>query len=162
AERERQGHLRGIRARGWLRRAPGRPDRIRTRTVEFSAYLAAWTFYLLAAAGITLMTWRVLQRYLLLELALLLQCLLMALLFMPCLALSAHDILALPVFFEVLASPAPVPQAGIRVVESLVLATVATALLAVVLALLIRLWVRALRASAETASAPLARAGSAQ
>lgn len=62
--------------------------------METSEYITAWCVYLVAGTAFSLVSWRVFKRFLWRELAYLLQCLLLAIIFTPWYVIPEDEILA--------------------------------------------------------------------
>jgi hypothetical protein len=112
------------------------------------SYKLAWSLYLGAGVVFSLLSWRVLYRYLWLELAYLLQCLLMALMFVPA-PVTANDpsVLApaLIVFTLDTLTIDPTATAGIEALTRLVVGFVGAVVAAVVLSVVHRMIARRFR-----------------
>jgi len=103
--------------------------------MEQGDYVAAWTAYLIAAVVFSVLAWRVLRKLPWRELAYLLECSLLALLFTPWYVLEGENILAPALMVFALDVVTIEPAAGIRALVPLVLAfflaLIVTALLSV-------------------------------
>jgi hypothetical protein len=103
--------------------------------MEQSDYIAAWTAYLIAAVVFGVLAWRALRLLPWRELAYLLECWLLALMFTPWYVLDGQDILAPALMVLALDVLTLGPSAGIRalvpLVMALALAMIVTGLLSV-------------------------------
>lgn len=101
--------------------------------MEAADYRLAWIIYVVAGTVFSFLAWRVLQRYLLREFAYVLQCLLLALLFTPAFVLEDQRIMAPALIVFLMDAITISPQASIRALIPLVLALLASLLIAGVL-----------------------------
>jgi hypothetical protein len=117
--------------------------------MEAGDYNTAWLAYLGAALVLSVLSWRVLKRFLVRELAYLLECWLLALLFTPWYVLPDQDIMA-PAFFVFVMDVITIePTAGIRALIPLVMALFVMLFVALVLSVVYR--IRRRKPSATTA-----------
>lgn len=106
--------------------------------MEAADYRLAWIIYIAAGLLVAFMCWRVLQKYLLRELAYLLECVLLALMFTPAYVLQDQTIMAPALMVFIMDSITIEPKAGIRALIPLVLALIAALLVSVALSLVYR------------------------
>lgn len=120
--------------------------------MEQGDYVAAWTAYLVGALIFSVLAWRVLRKLPWRELAYLLECCLLALLFTPWYVLDGEDILAPALMVFALDILTVEPAAGVRALVPLVLAL----FLALIVTALLSVWhrVRLRRARSATPAAP--------
>lgn len=106
---------------------------------EVQGYWIAWSLYLIAAGGGSFMVWRVLRRWLQRDVAILLECLLLALLFTPWYVLPGADIMA-PAFIVTLLDTITIDsEAGVRALVPLIMALLLSVLVAILLMIVTRL-----------------------
>lgn len=117
--------------------------------MEQGDYITAWIAYLLAAGVFSVLAWRVLRRLPWRELAYLLECWLLALLFTPWYVLQDQDILAPALIVFALDTITIEPTAGIRALIPLVMMLFVMLVVAGLLSLLHRIRRRRLAAAAE-------------
>ena len=104
-------------------------------------YALAWTVYLIAAAGLTVIGWLLMKKHLWLDLAFLLECLLIALLYTPWYVLPDQEVMA-PAFIIFLMDTITIDAtAGIRALIPLVMAM----LLAMVVTIFLSIGYRIMR-----------------
>jgi hypothetical protein len=119
--------------------------------MEQGDYVAAWTAYLIAAVVFSGLAWRVLRKLPWREVAYLLECCLLALLFTPWYVLEDQNILAPALMVFALDVMTVEPEAGVRALVPLVMAL----FLALIVTGLLSVWHRVrlrkarLRAAAE-------------
>ncbi|HEY0960813.1 MAG TPA: hypothetical protein VGE69_00475 [Pseudomonadales bacterium] len=118
--------------------------------MEQGDYIAAWTAYLIAALVFSVLAWRVLRKLPWRELAYLLECWLLALLFTPWYVLDGQDILAPALMVLALDVLTVEPAAGIRALVPLVLALA----LAMIVTGLLSVWHRVRLRKARAAATP--------
>jgi hypothetical protein len=106
--------------------------------MEQSDYLAAWTAYLIAAVVFSALSWRVLRRMPWRELAYVLECWLLALLFTPWYVMDGQNILAPALMVFALDIVTVEPAAGVRALVPLVMALFFGMIVAGVLSVLYR------------------------
>ena len=105
---------------------------------DVQGYWIAWSLYLLAAAIGGLMAWRVLHRWLQRDLAIVLECLLLALLFTPWYVLPGQGVMA-PAFIVALFDTITIDaEAGVRALVPLIMALLLSVIAAIVLMIAIR------------------------
>jgi hypothetical protein len=117
--------------------------------MEQSDYIAAWTAYLIAAVVFSALSWRVLRRMRWRELAYVLQCWLLALLFTPWYVLDDQKILAPALMVYALDIVTVEPAAGVRALVPLVMAL----FLGLIVAVLLSVWHRVRLRKARPAAA---------
>lgn len=119
--------------------------------MEQGDYVAAWAAYLVAALVFSVLAWRVLRKLPWRELAYLLECCLLALLFTPWYVLDGENILAPALMVFALDVLTVEPAAGVRALVPLVLAL----FLALIVTALLSVWHRVrLRRARSAAPAP--------
>lgn len=118
--------------------------------MEQGDYIAAWTAYLIAAVVFSVLAWRVLRKLPWRELAYLLECWLLALLFTPWYVLDGETILAPALMVLALDVLTVEPAAGVRALVPLVLAL----FLAMIVTGLLSVWHRVRLRKARAAEAP--------
>jgi K+-sensing histidine kinase KdpD len=115
--------------------------------MEQSDYIAAWTAYLIAAVIFSALAWRVLRRLPWRELAYVLECWLLALLFTPWYVLEDQDILAPALMVTALDTFTIAPTAGVRAFVPLLLTMFVMLMVAVLLSVVHRVRRRKARAA---------------
>lgn len=118
--------------------------------MEQGDYVAAWIAYLVAALVFSVLAWRVLRKLPWRELAYLLQCCQLALLFTPWYVLDGEDILAPALMVFALDVLTVEPAAGVRALVPLVLAL----FLALIVTALLSVWHRVRLRKARSAAPP--------
>jgi hypothetical protein len=106
--------------------------------MEAADYRLAWIVYVAAGIVVAFMCWRVLQQYLLRELAYFLECILLALMFTPAYVMVDQPIMAPALMVFVMDAITIEPKAGIRALIPLVLALIAAFVIAIALSLVHR------------------------
>ena len=106
--------------------------------MDTNDYLAAWGIYLAAGAVVGLLGWRVLKKYLPRELAYLLECLLLALMFTPAYVLADQSILAPALMVALMDAMTIEHKAVIRALIPLVLSLGLAVVVAIVLSVVHR------------------------
>jgi hypothetical protein len=101
--------------------------------MEAADYRLAWVIYVCAGVVLALLCWRVLQRYLLRELAYVIECCLLALMFTPAYVLPDQNIMAPAVIIVAMDVLTVDTQAAIRPLVPLVLALMVALLVALAL-----------------------------
>lgn len=101
--------------------------------MEAADYRLAWIVYAVAGTVLAFLAWRVLYNYLLREIAYVLQCFLLALMFTPAFVLPDQRIMAPALIVFLMDSITISPTAGIRALIPLVLALMASLVVAVLL-----------------------------
>lgn len=110
--------------------------------MEAADYRMAWIIYTIAGIVLALLAWRVLYKYVLREVAYVLQCFLLALMFTPAYVLPDQSIMA-PALIVLLMDVITIsPTEGIRALIPLVLALMAALLVAVLLIIAHRIRLR--------------------
>lgn len=123
--------------------------------MEQGDYVAAWTAYLVSAVVFSLIAWRVLRKLPWRELAYLLECCLLALLFTPWYVMDDQNILAPALMVLALDVLTVAPSAAVRALVPLVLALFLAFIVTGLLSVWHRVRLRKLRhATAEAADAP--------
>ena len=122
--------------------------------MEQGDYIAAWTAYLVAALVFSVLAWRVLRKLPWRELAYLLECTLLALMFTPWYVIDDQNILAPALMVLALDVVTIEPAAGIRALVPLVLAL----FLALIITALLSVWHRMRLRKARAVSALAAEA----
>ncbi len=107
--------------------------------MDSSDYLVAWGVYVVAGIVVGLLGWRLLQKYLPRELAYLLECILLALMFTPAAVMPEQTIMAPALMVAVMDAVTIDHKAGIRALIPLVLALLAALAVTVVLSVIHRL-----------------------
>ena len=110
--------------------------------MEAADYRLAWIVYVVAGTVFSFLCWRVLQRYVLREIAYILECLLLALLFTPAFVVEDQRIMAPALIVFLMDAITISPEASIRALIPLVLALMASLLVAGVLIAVPRLLLR--------------------
>ncbi|MDR0780836.1 MAG: hypothetical protein LBF16_09100 [Pseudomonadales bacterium] len=129
--------------------------------MDSESYKHAWSLYIGAGVVFSLLSWRVLYRYLRLELAYLLQCLLLAVMFMPAPVTAGDSAVLAPaliVFTLDTLTIGRTADAGVAALAQLAVGLTGAVLAAVVLSILHHLVARGLRqraAAAPQVGAPL-------
>ena len=116
--------------------------------MEAADYRLAWIVYVVAGTVFSFLCWRVLQRYLVREIAYVLQCMLLALLFTPAFVVEDQRIMAPAVIVFLMDAITISPEASIRALIPLVLALMASLIVAAVLIAVHRLLLRRQRPDA--------------
>jgi len=101
--------------------------------MEAADYRMAWIIYTMAGIVLAFLAWRVLYKYLLREVAYLLQCFLLALMFTPAYVLEDQRIMAPALIVFLMHVITVSPTAGIRALIPLVLALMVALIVAVLL-----------------------------
>ena len=101
--------------------------------MEAADYRMAWIIYTMAGILLAFLAWRVLYKYLLREVAYLLQCFLLALMFTPAYVLEDQRIMAPALIVFLMDVITVSPTAGIRALIPLVLALMVALIVAVLL-----------------------------
>jgi hypothetical protein len=101
--------------------------------MEAADYRMAWIIYTMAGIVLAFLAWRVLYKYLLREVAYLLQCFLLALMFTPAYVLEDQRIMAPALIVFLMDVITVSPTAGIRALIPLVLALMVALIVAVLL-----------------------------
>ena len=101
--------------------------------MEAADYRMAWIIYTMAGIVLAFLAWRVLYKYLLREVAYLLQCFLLALMFTPAYVLEDQRIMAPALIVFLMDVITISPTAGIRALIPLVLALMVALIVAVLL-----------------------------
>lgn len=103
--------------------------------MEAADYRMAWVVYVVAGAVLNLLSWKVLQRYLFRELAYVVQCVLLALMFTPWWVLEdpSQHVMAPALIVFLMDVITIEPKAGIRALIPLVMALVVALLVATAL-----------------------------
>ena len=101
--------------------------------MEAADYRMAWIIYTMAGIVLAFLAWRVLYKYLLREVAYLLQCFLLALMFTPAHVLEDQRIMAPALIVFLMDVITVSPTAGIRALIPLVLALMVALIVAVLL-----------------------------
>lgn len=120
--------------------------------MEQGDYIAAWTAYLIAALVFSVLAWRVLRKLPWREVAYLLECCLLALLFTPWYVLDGESILAPALMVLALDVLTIGPSAGIRALVPLVLAFFLALIVTGLLSVFHRMRLRKARAAAAQAA----------
>ena len=110
-------------------------------------YLIAWIIYLIAGIGFSILSWRFLKKCLWRELAYLLQCLLVALIFTPWYVLPEEEILAPALMVFVMDLVTVDLESSIRSLIPLVMAMLLGLVVTAVLSVVYRIRGRKLRAN---------------
>lgn len=116
--------------------------------MEQGDYVTAWIAYLIAAVVFSALAWRVLRRLPWREVAYVLECWLLALLFTPYYVLDGQDILAPALMVFALDAFTIEPAAGIRAFVPLLMVLFLALMVAVLLSVVHRIRLRRARASA--------------
>jgi len=106
--------------------------------MDANDYTTAWLIYIGAAVVLSVLGWGFLKRFLPRELAYLLQCWLLALLFTPWYVLEDQELLAPALIVFALDTVTIAPVAGVRALTPLALALMAGLLVAVLLSIIYR------------------------
>ena len=106
--------------------------------MDSSDYLLAWGTYVICGAIFALLAWRVLHKYLPRELAYLLECILLALMYTPAYVLEDQSIMAPALMVAALDALTIGPKAAIRALIPLVLAFVVAFVVALILGIVHR------------------------
>jgi hypothetical protein len=113
--------------------------------MEARDYLIAWILYGLAAVILSVIAWVVLRRFVLRELAYLLECWLLAIFFTPAKVLVEQEIMAPAIIVFVMDTLTIDPTAGIRALIPLVMAMTGMLIVAVLLSIVYRIRLRKTR-----------------
>lgn len=101
--------------------------------MEVEGYAIAWSIYLLAAVGFSILAWSVFRKYLQRDLAYLFECFLVAVLFTPWYVVPDEQVMA-PAFIVFLMDSITLdPVSGIRALIPLVMALLLALLVSLVL-----------------------------
>jgi hypothetical protein len=107
--------------------------------MESGDYATAWVVYLVASGVLAFLCWRVFRRYLMRELAYLLQCWLLAILLTPWYVLPEESVMA-PAFIVFMMDAITIaPVAGIRALIPLVMAMFVMLVVAIALSVVYRI-----------------------
>lgn len=107
--------------------------------MESTEYLYAWGVYLVAGIAFSILSWKFLKRFLWRELAYLVQCLLMAIIFTPWYVLPEEEILAPAIIIFMLDLITIDATTSIRALIPLVMALLLGIIATVVLSILYRI-----------------------
>ncbi len=110
--------------------------------MDSSDYLVAWGVYVAAGIVFGFLAWRVLRKYLPREVAYLLECILLALMFTPAKVLSDQTIMAPALMVTMLDGLTIGPKAAIRALINLVLTLLVALVTAAVLSVIHRVRLR--------------------
>jgi hypothetical protein len=110
--------------------------------MEAADYRMAWIIYTMAGIVLAFLAWRVLYKYVLREVAYLLQCFLLALMFTPAYVLEDQRIMAPALIVFLMDVITISPTAGIRALIPLVLALMVGLIVAVLLIIAHRIRLR--------------------
>ena len=110
--------------------------------MEAADYRMAWIIYTMTGIVLAFLAWRVLYKYLLREVAYLLQCFLLALMFTPAYVLEDQRIMAPALIVFLMDVITVSPTAGIRALIPLVLALMVALIVAVLLIIAHRIRLR--------------------
>jgi hypothetical protein len=121
--------------------------------MEQGDYIAAWTAYLISAVIFSALSWRVLRRMAWRELAYVLECWLLALLFTPWYVMDGQNILAPALMVFALDIVTVAPAEGVRALVPLVMALFLAMIVAGVLSVLYRMRHRKARVAADEPAA---------
>jgi len=110
--------------------------------MEAADYRMAWIIYTMAGIVLAFLAWRVLYKYLLREVAYLLQCFLLALMFTPAYVLEDQRIMAPALIVFLMDVITISPTAGIRALIPMVLALMVGLIVAVLLIIAHRIRLR--------------------
>jgi hypothetical protein len=113
--------------------------------MEARDYLIAWILYGLAAVILSVIAWVVLRRFVLRELAYVLECWLLAIFFTPAKVLVEQEIMAPAIIVFVMDTLTIDPTAGIRALIPLVMAMTGMLIVAVLLSIVYRIRLRKTR-----------------
>lgn len=102
-------------------------------------YTTAWLVYLVAAAVLSVLCWRVFRRYLLRELAYVLQCWLLALLLTPYYVEEGSEVMAPALMVFAMDSITIAPVAGVRALIPLIMSMFGMLLVAIALSVIHRI-----------------------
>lgn len=110
--------------------------------MEAADYRLAWIIYTIAGIVLATLAWRVLYKHVLREIAYVLQCFLLALMFTPAFVLPDQQIMAPALIVFLMDTLTISPTAGIRALIPLVLALMAALIVAVLLIIAYRFRLR--------------------
>jgi len=101
--------------------------------MDAADYQLAWIIYVVAGSVLAFLAWRVLYRYVLREIAYVVECFLLALMFTPAFVLPDQSIMAPALIVFLMDSITISPTSGIRALIPLVMALMAALIVAVLL-----------------------------